>query len=161
MLVRHAKAEPFASTDLDRELTDRGRQQAERAGAYLLDHGVVPDHALVSPSARTRATWDVMEEAMRSGAGVVYDDDVYSGSTDVVLDVLRAVPEAAQVVLLVGHQPAVGYLAHMLDDGQGEATALHAMLHGFPTGSMAVFEVEAPWADLGAETGRLADFHTG
>lgn len=161
MLVRHAKAEPFASTDLDRELTDRGRQQAETAGGHLLDSGTVPDHAVVSPSARTRATWEVMEEKMRSGAGVVYDDDVYSGSTDVVLDALRTVPETAQVVLLVGHQPAIGYLAHMLDDGRGEPAALHAMLHGFPTGSMAVFDVDVPWAELGAETGRLVDFRAG
>ncbi|HEX6249373.1 MAG TPA: histidine phosphatase family protein [Nocardioidaceae bacterium] len=161
VLVRHAKAEPFAATDHARELTDRGRREAAAAGSYLKERDVVPDHAVVSSAARTRATWDVMEQTMGSGATVVHDDSVYAGSTDVVLEVLRLVPDEARSVVFVGHQPAVGYLAHLLDDGAGDHEALHRMLHGFPTASMAVFEVEVPWADLAAECGRLVDFRPG
>jgi phosphohistidine phosphatase len=161
VLVRHAKAEPFASTDHDRALTDRGHREAQSAGSYLRDSGLVPDHAVVSSAVRTRSTWDDMEQELRSGAEVVHDDAVYSGSTDVVLDSLRALPEAARVVVFVGHQPTVGHVAHLLDDGRGNPEALHSMLHGFPTASMAVFEVEVSWADLGDETGRLVDFRAG
>jgi phosphohistidine phosphatase len=161
VLVRHAKAEPFAATDLARELTDRGRRDAEAAGAYLKERALLPDHAVVSPAARTRATWEGMEQVMRSGAEVVYDDSTYSGSTDVVLDALRYVPEAAEVVVFVGHQPSIGYLAHLLDDGDGDHEALHSMLHGFPTASMAFFEVAVAWEELGPETGRLFDFRAG
>jgi phosphohistidine phosphatase len=161
VLVRHAKAEPFASTDRARELTDRGRREAEAAGSYLRERGIVPDHAVVSSSVRTRGTWDAMEEVLGSSAEVVYDDAVYSGSTDVVLEALRVVPESARVVIFVGHQPTVGSLAHLLDDGNGDHEALHSMLHGFPTSSMAVFDVEVPWAGLDEETGRLVDFRPG
>jgi hypothetical protein len=35
------------------------------------------------------------------------------------------------------------------------------MLHGFPAASLALFEVEVPWAELGSETGRLVDFRPG
>ena len=159
--MRHAKAEPFASTDHARALTDRGRREAEAAGVYLREQSVVPDHAVVSPAERTRATWEAMEAVMESSAEVVYDDSVYAGSTDVVLEALRFVPDGAGVLVFVGHQPTIGYLAHLLDDGEGDPTALHSMLHGFPTASMAIFEVDVPWAELGPETGRLVDFRAG
>jgi phosphohistidine phosphatase len=161
VLVRHAKAEPFAASDRARELTDRGRREAEAAGSYLREQGIVPDHAVVSSSLRTRGTWDAMEQALGSAAEVVYDEAVYSGSTDVVLEALRVVPDAAKVVVFVGHQPTVGHVAHLLDDGEGDHEALHSMLHGFPTASMAVFDVEVPWDELGDETGRLVDFRAG
>lgn len=161
VLVRHAKAEPFASTDRARELTDRGRHDAEAAGRYLQERGVKPDHAVVSSSVRTRATWEVMEAALGSSAEVVHDDAVYSGSSDVVLEALRVVPDDAGTVIFVGHQPTVGLVAHLLDDGHGDHEALHQMLHGFPTASMATFEVQVWWADLGPETGRLVDFRPG
>ena len=159
--MRHAKAEPFASTDHARALTDRGRREAEAAGAYLREQSVVPDHAVVSPAERTRATWEAMEAVMESSAEVVYDDSVYAGSTDVVLEALRFVPDGAGVLVFVGHQPTIGYLAHLLDDGEGDPAALHSMLHGFPTASMAIFEVDVPWEELGPETGRLVDFRAG
>jgi phosphohistidine phosphatase len=71
------------------------------------------------------------------------------------------VPDPATTVVFVGHQPTVGHVAHLLDDGEGDHAALHSMLHGFPTSSMAVFDVEVPWAELGEETGRLVDFRPG
>ncbi len=161
VLVRHAKAEPFAATDHERELTESGRREAEAAGAYLRDRSVLPDHAVVSPAARTRATWEAMEQVMASAAEVVYDAACYSGSTDVVLESLRYVPATARVVVFVGHQPTIGYLAHLLDDGDGDHDALHSMLHGFPTASMALFDLEVAWEELGPEAGRLVDFRTG
>ncbi len=161
MLVRHAKAEPFAATDRARELTDRGRRDAEAAGRYLRERGVVPDYALVSSAERTRATWEAMELALGASAEVLHDDAVYSGSSDVVLEALRAVPGDVATLVFVGHQPTVGLVAHLLDDGHGDHEALHRMLHGFPTASMAAFDVEVPWEELGPETGRLVDFRPG
>ena len=159
--MRHAKAEPFAATDHARDLTDRGRRDAEAAGAFLRRQSVLPDHAVVSSAVRTRSTWEVMEQAMGSGAEVVVDSACYSGSTDVVLESLRFVPEEARVVVFVGHQPTVGYLAHLLDDGAGDHEALHLMLQGFPTSSMAMFDVEVAWESLGPDTGRLVHFRPG
>jgi phosphohistidine phosphatase len=161
VVVRHARAEAFAPTDHGRELTDRGRRDALAVGGYLRDRGIVPDHAVVSSSVRTRATWDAVEQVLGSAAGVVVDDAVYSGSTDVVLEALRAVPEDAMTVVFVGHQPTVGSVAHLLDDGAGDHEALHRMLHGFPPASLAVFDVEVPWAALDEQTGRLIDFRPG
>lgn len=161
VVVRHAKAEPFASSDLARALTARGIRDAESLGAYLRERDVVPDHALVSTAERTRATWEAMEQALRTDATVVHDPALYSGGNEVVLETLRAVPSGARVVALVGHQPAVGSLAHLLDDGAGDPDALRSMLHGFPACSVAVFDVAVGWDQLGPEAGRLVLFRPG
>jgi len=161
VVVRHAKAEPFASSDHARALTDRGVRDATALGAYLREQEVVPDHAVVSTAERARGTWAAMQEALQCDAAVEYDGAVYSGSTDVLLEALRLVPRHAEVVVLVGHQPSVGYLAHLLDDGAGDHDALHSMLLGFRTSSAAVFDVGVAWDGLDRECGRLVDFRSG
>ena len=159
IVMRHAKAEPFAATDHERVLTERGRRDAVEAGLHLAATGVVPDYAVVSSAARTVATWEAVALGSRSTAEVVLDDAVYTGSPDVVLEVLRVVPLDAQVLIFVGHNPTAAYVAHLLDDGTGDPTATREMLKDYPANAMAVLELEVPWSDLGPETGRLIDFH--
>ena len=161
LLVRHAKAEPFAASDHARRLTARGWGDAETAADYLREKGLVPDHVVVSTAARAEETWEAMEEVLHSGAPVSHDGAVYSGSTDVVLESLRAVPAEVSLLAFVGHQPTVGHVAHLLDDGTGDPEALRRMLHGFPACSVAVFDVAVAWEDLDAEQGRLVDFVVG
>lgn len=158
-MMRHAKAEPFAATDHERLLTERGRRCATEAGRHLAETATVPDHAVVSTAARAVATWEAVALASQSTAVVQLDAAVYTGSADVVLETLRSVPPDAEVVLFVGHNPSAAYVAHLLDDGNGEAAAVGEMLQGYPAGAMAVLELDVPWRDLAAESGRLVDFH--
>jgi phosphohistidine phosphatase len=159
--MRHAKAEPFAATDHERVLTDRGRRDAVEAGLHLASIDAVPDYAVVSSAARAVATWESVVHGSRSTAEVIIDDAVYSGSPEVVLESLVTAPLDARVLICVGHNPTVAYLAHMLDDGHGEPAAVREMLQGYPAAAMAVLEIDVPWSDLGPETGRVIDFHVG
>ena len=162
IVMRHAKAEPFASTDHARTLTDRGVASARDAGAHLREVQVTPDHAVVSSAVRTRQTWDaVVETAGFGDCHVFFDDAVFTGSAEVALEVLQALPEHAQAVMFVGHNPTAAFLCHYLDDGEGDATAVSAMLRGFPPGAVALLELSVPWAELGSETGRVTDFYVG
>ena len=158
IVMRHAKAEPYAATDHARRLTDRGRRDAERAGAHLAAAGLVPDHAVVSTAERTRETWAAVAEATGSTVEAQYDAAVYSGGIDVVVDTLRVVPPDARTVVFVGHNPTAAYLGHHLDDGEGDPEAVSGLLRGFPAGALVVFDVEVPWAGLDQETGRVVDF---
>ena len=160
IVMRHAKAEPFASSDHARTLTDRGLAGARAAGAHLRELGVAPDYAVVSSALRTRQTWDaVVEVAGFTDSEVSFDDAVFSGSPDVVLEALRAAPADAGTVMFVGHNPTAGFLVHFLDDGEGDPAALSELLHGFPPGAVALLDVGVAWADLGPETARVVDFH--
>ena len=59
MLLRHAKTERAVpgKRDRDRKLTKRGHTDARAIGAYMAQHGLVSDLALVSPATRARETW--------------------------------------------------------------------------------------------------------
>jgi phosphohistidine phosphatase len=158
ILMRHAKAEPFGSTDQARELTDRGRADAYAAGTHLAETRTLPDYVVVSPAARAAATWDAVAEASGVDAQINTVAGVYTGGPDVVLDELSLTPAEAGTVMFVGHNPAASFVCHLLDDGEGDPTALRGLLQGFPPGALAVFDVDVPWSDLGPETGTLVDF---
>lgn len=163
ILMRHAKAEPYAASDHERALTDRGAQSAIDAGRHLAAAGFVPDHVLVSSAARAVATWQAVAQALppQATVDVTVDEVVYNGSPDVVIDALRGVPAGVRVLMFVGHNPTVGDLAQRFDDGEGDSGAIDALLHGFPAGAVVVYDVGVSWDALDDETGRVADFYVG
>jgi len=158
VIIRHAKAEPYAPTDVERVLADRGRVEGRMLGAWLAGAGVTPDAAYVSYAARTRETWDVVA----AGAGWTlepeYDGNLYGTDEDGALDLVRATPDEATTVVLVGHNPTMGMLVQLLDDGEGAATGSVA-LGSFPTSTAAVFTVDGAWSELAPMTARLDAFH--
>ena len=159
--MRHGRAEAFATEDLHRRLTERGVQEVEGAGRWLAGHGLVPTHAFVSSATRTRDSWEILAATTGSGIEPTVDDAIYAAGPDSALDILRACPEDAEVVLYLGHNPTAASLAHLLDDGDAEPEAFRGMSAGFPPSAIAVLDVHVPWADLDAATARLVGFYGG
>lgn len=126
---------------------------------HLADNDLVPDYALVSSAARAVGTWEAVAEGANSVARVDVDDEMYSAGPEDILRILRGVPEEASLVMVVGHNPTVAYLARLLDSGDGEPGPRGALAEGYSTSALTVFEVEVPWADLDAASGRVVDFH--
>lgn len=161
VVMRHAKAEPYADTDAARELTARGHEAAEAAGRHLAALRVVPDHALVSSAVRTRQTW----EAVRAGSGATateeISDELYAASPPAVLEAVQLVPDEVGTCIYVGHNPTAAHLAAELDDGDADPEVLRGLLGGFPPCAMAVFEVRGPWDGLGEFGARLVHFYPG
>jgi phosphohistidine phosphatase len=159
IVMRHAKAEPFASTDHERRLTDRGRAGAQAAGRWLREEGLVPDHVVVSSAVRARETWEAVADVAGFETSLAtFDEGVFNGGPRVVLDVLQGLPEDAATVLFIGHNPTAAYLCHFLDDGEGDPEATSGMLRGFPPGAVAVLEIRTAWSEVGPETGRLVRY---
>lgn len=166
VVMRHAKAEPYAASDHERRLTHRGRESALDSGRHLRATGCLPEVALVSSAARTRETWAAVAEGSGVDPAVAsFRDELFAGGPDVLLEAVhevgREVGDDVGTVLLVGHNPTVAFLGHLLDDGNGDPTAVSGMLRGFPPGALVVLQVEAPWTEVGAESGRVVDFHVG
>ena len=159
--MRHAKAEQDGPTDFERPLAARGRADGAAAGSWLAGQGVEPDHALVSAALRTQQTW----EAVASGAGWSLSPDLdrglYAAGPETALDLVRLVPDSAQSLVVIGHNPTVAVLAQLLDDGSGDAAVAAEMVGGFPTSSVAVSSYDGDWADLGEGTARLDAYHVG
>ena len=159
--MRHAKAEQVAASDLERALTDRGRADAAEAGVWLASLDFVPDHALVSSSVRTRETWAEVAGAAGWTVEPNFDPAFYGAGPESALDLMRLVPDEARSLLVIGHNPTVGYLAQLLSDGLGDEEALSEMAHGFPTCALTVLTHDDGWADLELGSARVAAFHVG
>lgn len=162
VIVRHAKAEAQGPSDHERVLADRGHDDAVAGGAWLAGAGVVPDHALVSSARRAQQTFAALSEG---GGWTLRSDDsraLYVAEPETALDLVRQAPAAAAAVVVVGHNPTMGMLAQLLDDGEGDPAASGELLSGgFPTCSLAVFAVDVPWAELGITGATLTAFHVG
>ncbi len=162
VIVRHAQAEQSGPTDLERALAASGHDDARAAGSWLAAQDVRPDHALVSDALRARETW----AGLARGAGWDVEPELsrllYSAEPDTVLDLLRESPPEAEVVVVLGHNPTMAYLANLVDDGSGDdAAATELTTRGFPPCSLALFEYAGGWTDLDAASARLTAFHVG
>lgn len=158
MIIRHAKAEPYAASDVERVLAERGRAEGRLLGEWLAGEGIAPDVAFVSYAARTRETWDVVSAGAGWTLEPAYDAQLYGTDEDGVLDLLRTAPEDSATAVVVGHNPTMAVLVQLLDDGEGAASGA-VDLGSFPTSTAAVLEVDGSWADLAPMGGRLTGFH--
>jgi len=154
VIMRHAKAEPYAATDL-------GEADAYAAGEWLAAQGIVADHALVSSAARARATWTALAEGAGYAVEAEFDQSLFEAGPETALDLVRLTGDEVETLVVVGHNPTMAHLAQMLDDGDGDAEATDAMVGGFPPCALAVFAVEGPWSELGISSARVTDFHVG
>jgi phosphohistidine phosphatase len=157
LLVRHAKAMADAVSDAERSLAPRGFRDAAAAGRWLLDHGLTPDQAVVSPALRAVQTWDAMSSALAVGPAAVVDDRIYENTIDALLAVVRDTAESVHTVAIVGHNPAMHAFAAALDDGSGDHVARTSIRTSFPTMGIAVLDVAGGWADLTLEAGTLRE----
>lgn len=158
VIIRHAKAEPYAPTDVERVLADRGRVEGRMLGGWLAEQSITPDAAYVSYAARTRETWEVVAAGAGWTLEPVYDGNLYGTDEEGALDLLRGTPGDASTVVVVGHNPTMGMLVQLLDDGEGAATGSVA-LGSFPTSTAAVFTFDGDWADVAPMQARIDAFH--
>jgi phosphohistidine phosphatase len=159
--MRHAKAEQVGPTDMERELAPRGLEDSAAAGRWLAGEGISPDHVLVSAATRTRQTWESVAGAAGWDAQPTFDRGLYAAGPETALDLMRGVPEDATTLVVIGHNPTMGQLTQMLDDGEGDDDATQQMAMGYPTGALAVFDYDGAWADLDQGCARLVAFHVG
>jgi phosphohistidine phosphatase len=163
VIVRHAKAESSGPTDHERVLARSGHADAAEAGSWLAGEDITPDRALVSSATRTRQTW----EDLATGAGwdpalAEHSEALYSAESDTALDLVRETSEDVEALLVLGHNPTIGYLAQLLDDGDGEPDAVaQVAVGGYPTSAVSVFEYDGRWADLAAGSATLRAYHVG
>jgi len=112
-LLRHGEAVPHGSRpDFQRELTDRGAEQARAAGAALARLGLRPSACYASPKVRARDTARLACEPL--GVAVVEADPVAGAFGADALRDLLAPHDDDDRVLVVGHEPDLSQLVHDL-----------------------------------------------
>ncbi|WP_086082035.1 SixA phosphatase family protein [Rhizobium etli] len=160
ILLRHAKsAWPDGVADRERPLADRGRKAASVIGTYMVREKLFPDLALVSPARRARETWKLVRGALLKK--VEHEAaDIYEVSAERMLDVIRAVEPDIRTLLIVGHNPGMEIAASLIV-ADGDADAVGRMREKFPTGGLAVIDLDLDgWDEIAADTGYLERFVT-
>jgi phosphohistidine phosphatase len=159
MLLRHAKterAEP-GERDRDRTLMKRGRADAAVVGAYMVQHGLIPDLALVSPAARAQETWALVAGGFAEAPPLVTDDRIYNATSQTLVGVIEATRKA-HALIVVGHNPSLHDLATRLSVS-GDGKAREGLNENLPTSGLVVIELPFDdWSQLHSHGGRLERF---
>jgi len=118
ILWRHAEAE-IGEPDLGRKLTVRGDKQARRMAEWLHAHLPQTTRILVSPATRAQQTAHALVGISHRKFRTV--EEIAPGAS--AEDVLVAAdwPQAKTAVLVVGHQPTLGWVISQLLAGDADS----------------------------------------
>lgn len=153
LVMRHAQAggQPGVA-DEQRPLTSGGQADAASAGRWLLSEGLIPGQVLCSTARRTRQTWQQVSGAFGAAAGQVqvsFERRAYQDGAEGLLDLVRECPGGVEVLLLIGHNPAVHRLASGLTERQDLS---------FAAGALAAVGLPGSWADAAPSAGAMVKF---
>jgi phosphohistidine phosphatase len=159
-LLRHAKsswANPLLE-DFDRPLATRGQKSAPMTGAFIAERGLVPDLVLCSGSVRTRETLCLAMKGWAPAPDIAFDDALYHATVPALFAALHAAPNDKPHVMMVGHNPGMHSFALQVV-GSGERHDLHALAHGYPSGTLTVITFQkAQWRQIKPGDGHLTVF---
>lgn len=116
IVLRHGKAERPVSgrSDFDRELTQRGHDDATRVGEVLFERRLTPDSIISSSAKRAITTAQRVAENCGFKPDVNVRADLYSAGIVAILNVIRtSIPSDATTALIVGHNPGLEYLIEL------------------------------------------------
>ncbi|MET0065037.1 MAG: histidine phosphatase family protein [Candidatus Thiodiazotropha sp.] len=156
MLLRHGKSDWAEQVeDFKRPLKDRGRRGAQLIGVWLLQQQLKPDYVISSPAVRAIDTADKTVKVMGMDfESIIQDRRIYAARLEDLLQVLSGIPETAQRVLLVGHNPGLEILAEYLE---GERIALPKDGKLIPTATLARLRMPDDWSELKSGDGSLRE----
>jgi phosphohistidine phosphatase len=131
--MRHAKSAwgTDASSDHERPLNGRGRQDAPRVAEQLIELEWEPDAVWSSDSRRTRETWDLMSERFAEAPEAHFTRELYLADLDAICDLAVEWSAHLHTVLVLGHNPGWEHaVAELSGEAEAMTTANAALLVG-------------------------------
>ena len=116
-LVRHAEAASAEARqdDKTRDLTQAGIKESLHLGAWLGENNFSFDLIVSSSAVRTEQTASLIAEGMKlEHPKILLEDVLYDASVGQLLNYINNIEDAYEQVLLIGHNPAMSYLAEYL-----------------------------------------------
>jgi phosphohistidine phosphatase len=114
ILWRHAEAFEAreGDDDLERALTPKGERQAQRMAEWLNQRLAHSTRVIASPARRCQQTAKALGKKFKT-----LDELAPDGNGEALLKAARW-PDATEPMLVVGHQPMLGFVASFLLSGQ-------------------------------------------
>jgi phosphohistidine phosphatase len=159
-LLPHAKSsrKDPGLDDHDRPLSKRGRETARAIATYLRRAKIAPDLVICSTAVRAGQTLDPIAKAIKRPK-VILEREIYEVAQEKIWKHLWKLPESADSVLLIGHNPGLHDLALALADP--DSRELVPPRGGkFPTGAMASFRFDGAWKAVQPHSAVLYSYTT-
>jgi phosphohistidine phosphatase len=150
IIVRHAKTVSYNyDNDIERELTDRGEEDAEMISLELKKANISADLIISSPARRAKQTAEIYAKMLDYPKKTIrYEKKLYSGKApENFLNMLRELEDEKNTVFVFGHNPSVYYYMNYL---------LRDFTDDVPTCSTVGidFDVDS-WEHIEAKTGSM------
>lgn len=139
--VRHGKAEAFADSDFDRQLTEKGAKNVGRVANMLKSLGVNLHTLYASPRVRAQQTANILAQALDKPI-ITHEAVNFDFSILHLPALLAGIPDDAQV-MFVGHNPSMSEVVEAVTGARVD----------LPVGAVACAELLSP---LMPERGQLA-----
>ena len=119
LFMRHAKSDWGAQypSDFERPLNARGQRDAPLMAAFLAKHNLLPELIVSSPAQRARLTAKFIADNTKFRGELAFDQRIYLASPNMLLAVLRDLPEDIDSAMLVGHNPGMEDIIQLLSGG--------------------------------------------
>ncbi len=116
LLMRHAKSswKDHKLTDVERPLSKRGLRAAPLMGALLQEKELVPQLILASCAVRAGQTAELVGAAAGYGGDIECLSSLYKAEPAAYIGALSVTPDEIEIVLVVGHNPALEALLQIL-----------------------------------------------
>jgi phosphohistidine phosphatase len=143
ILVRHAKSDwPNGTADIERPLSDRGRNDCRVAADYFCQVGDLASFEVhVSIALRTAETWKLISEQLPVDLKVVSVDEIYEASLGDLFGYLQNLESHS--LIFVGHNPGLALLGSFLTGDQ---------ISKFPTLSIWHIQTNGEWLPESGQT---------
>ncbi len=127
-----------------------------RSQLILSDRRLRRIFVVCSSAARARQTLDLVSPAIKPSK-IILDRNVYEAGPRKLMKYLCQLPEIAETVFLIGHNPALHEFALSLADSTS-AKRLPPVEGKFPTAALATFEFDGQWSGLAPHRARVTSF---
>jgi phosphohistidine phosphatase len=152
-LIRHAKSswEEEGLSDFDRPLNERGKIDAPRMGKRLKEKDLSPDLLLTSPAKRAFSTAKRIADALGFPKEKIKTDrSLYHADEDEILNVIRALNDKNDCVVLFGHNPGLTDFVNTMNHDRNH------FIDNIPTCGVVAFRFEIiSWKQIDFGKGEL------
>ena len=151
LLVRHGKSDwgNAGLTDFDRPLNKRGKENAPEMAERLINRGFKFDLMVSSPAKRAKSTAKYFAEAYQVDE-IQFEESIYESNSKTLLRVINGFDNAADTIVMFGHNPGFTDLANELSN---------ADIYNIPTAGMVLISFPFnSWQMISKGTGELVFF---
>ncbi|MEM7317229.1 MAG: histidine phosphatase family protein [Planctomycetota bacterium] len=130
IIMRHAKSDwkTDAPTDHLRPLNARGRRDAPRVAAAIVQRDWLPELVLSSDSRRTTETWELMAPEFGSDTSIEFQSALYHSGMREITSFTGMVPTDIKTLMMLGHNPGWQQSVEILSGEYIEMTTANAAL---------------------------------